>query len=125
MALQGNYNFKGLSVEDCYVKITNVNYNVYEERGSELKTPAVLNEDGSIKTPEVVEEINKSYPEARWTAVVWKDKASRDAIGSWNNGIVTVHGTFALDTKATAKNPLIQAYNAMKAEDAWKDYTDV
>tara|TARA_Y100000361_G_C10874154_1_gene195759 strand:+ start:68 stop:445 length:378 start_codon:yes stop_codon:yes gene_type:complete len=125
MALQGNYNFKGLSVEDCYVKITNVNYSVYEEQTTQLKTPAVLNEDGSIKTPEVMETINKAYPEARWTAVVWKDKASRDAVGSWNNGIITVHGTFVLDTKATAKNPIIQAYNAMKAEDAWKDYTDV
>lgn len=125
MAIQGNYNFKGLSIDDCYVKITNVNYSVFEEQATQLKTAAVLNEDGSIKTPEVMETINKSYPEARWTAVIWKDKAARDAVGSWNNGIITISGTFTLDTKSTAKNPVTQAYNAMKAEDAWKDYTDV
>jgi hypothetical protein len=34
-------------------------------------------------------------------------------------------GSFVMGVGATAKNPVIQAYTAMKAEDKWKDYTDV
>ena len=125
MALKGTYNFKGISVADAYVKICNVNYSTDEQVKSQLKTAAVYNSDGSIKTPEVYEDVTVVSKKGNYVVKIWKDKATRDAGGSWYNHIAQGSGTFDMDTKASAKNPVVQAYEAMKAEDAWKDYTDV
>ena len=124
MALKGTYNFKGISVADAYVKVCNVNYSTNEQVTSQLKSAAVYNPDGSIKTAEVFEDVTVVNKEGNYTVKVWKDKATRDASGSWYNHIDSMSGTFEMDTKASAKNPVAQAYVAMKAEDAWKDYED-
>ncbi len=123
MALEGNYNFKNISLEDAYIKICRVDYNGGEEIKTQEKTPAVYNEDGSIKTPEVMEDVVVKNHFGSWVARVYKDKATRDA--NFNGHFQEIYGGFEVAVNSTAKNPVIQAYTAIKAMDAYKDYTDV
>ena len=125
MALKGSYVYKGITVSDAYVKVTQVIYSPNEYTKNQLKTAAVYNSDGSIKTEAVYEDVVvKSYG-ANYTAKIWKDKAVRDAAGKYNDDFNTVNGSFTMSVVANAKNPVVQAYTAMKAEDKWKDYTDI
>jgi hypothetical protein len=125
MALKGSYNYKGITVSDAYVKVTNVSYSTNEYTKNQSKTAAVYNSDGSVKTEAVYEDVVVKTTPGNYTAKIWKDKAVRDAVGKYNDDFDTVSGSFTMSIVANAKNPVIQAYTAMKAEDAWKDYTDV
>ena len=124
MALQGKYNYKGIEVDDAYLKVSTVNYNVgYAQEVKEI-SPAEYNEDGSLKKDAVTETNWIPSNSTQVSYQVYKDKASRDAtpnepfdIGYKNIGV--------MDTKASAKNAVIQAYVAIKAMDEYKDYTDV
>ena len=125
MALKGSYIYKGITLSDAYVKVTNVGYSTNEYTNNQLKTAAVYNSDGSIKTEAVYEDAIVKQTEGNYTAKIWKDKAHRDTAGKYNDEFAQVSGIFVMGVGATAKNPVIQAYTAMKAEDKWKDYTDV
>ncbi len=125
MALKGSYNYKGITLSDAYVKIVSVNYSCNEHTENRLKTAAVYNSDGSIKTNAVYEDVVVKNTQGNYTAKIWKDKAHRDTVGKYNDDFASVSGSFVMGVSATAKNPVVQAYTAMKAEDAWKDYTDV
>jgi len=125
MALQGSYDYKGITLSEAYVKITSVNYSVNEGVKSQQKTAAVYNSDGSLKSEAVFEDVADKITSANWTASIWKDKAVRDTLGKYNESITSTSGSFEMAVGASAKNPVVQAYTAMKAEDAWKDYTDV
>jgi len=57
-----------------------------------------------------------------WHASVYKDKAARDA--NPNGQICSVSGTFNVDLKDSAKNPVTQAYVAAKTVDTYKDMAD-
>ena len=124
MALKGSYVYKGITLSDAYVKVTNVGYSTSEYTNNQLKTAAVYNSDGSIKTEAVYEDAVVKQTQGNYTAKVWKDKAHRDTAGKYNDDFAQVSGSFVMGIGATAKNPVIQAYTAMKAEDKWKDYTD-
>lgn len=125
MALKGSYDYKGITLSDAYVKITNVSYSYNESVTSQEKTAAVYNSDGSLKSEAVWEDVVVQNPHANYTAQIWKDKSVRDAIGKYNQSITSVNGSFTMGVGSSAKNPVVQAYTAMKAEDAWKDYTDI
>ena len=125
MALQGSYDYKGITISEAYVKVTNVSYSVSEGIKSQLKTAAVYNSDGSLKSEAVYEDVVDVVNNANWTASIWKDKAVRDTLGKYNESLTTVSGSFQMNVGTSAKNPVIQAYTAIKAMDAWKDYTDV
>ena len=125
MALKGSYDFKGLTVSDAYVKIINVSYSTVETTSKQIKDAAVYNPDGSLKTEQTFEDVVKKTNYADYSAKIWKDKAVRDTAGKYNEHLTSVNGRFEMSVLAAAKNPLIQAYTAMKAEDKWKDYTDV
>ena len=125
MALKGSYDFKGLTISDAYVKIISVNYSTVETTTEQVKDAAVYNPDGSLKTEQTFEKVAKKTHYADYSAKIWKDKAVRDAAGKYNEHLTSVNGQFQMSLVASAKNPLIQAYTAMKAEDKWKDYTDV
>tara|TARA_B100001113_G_scaffold50034_1_gene36356 strand:- start:2367 stop:2741 length:375 start_codon:yes stop_codon:yes gene_type:complete len=124
MALQGKYNYKGIEVNDAYIKVSTVNYNVGYTQELTEKSPAEYNEDGSLKKDAVIETKWIANNGTQVSFKVYKDKASREANPneSFTDGYLNIA---ALDTKASAKNPVIQAYNAMKAMDDFKDYTDV
>ena len=122
MALKGSYDYKGITVSDAYVKITNVNWRCNSNSENYVKTAAVYNSDGSVKTPEVRDDRWLQTTVGSWHAKVYKDKAARDA--NPNNHICSVSGGFDMDIKDSAKNPVKQAYVAAKVVDTYKDMAD-
>ena len=123
MALKGAYNYRGIAISDAYVKINNVGYSCNSNQVTTEKTPAKYNEDGSLKTEAVMETKWVETANGSYNANVYKDKAARDA--DPNNNITSIHGSVTMSVAASGKNPVNQAYLAIKAEDAYKDYTDV
>ena len=122
MALKGSYDYKGITVSDAYVKITSVNWNCNSNFENYVKTAAVYNSDGSVKTPQVDDTRWVQTTVGNWHANVYKDKAARDA--NPNNQICSVSGSFDMDLKDSAKNPVKQAYIAAKTVDTYKDMAD-
>ena len=123
MAIQGKYIFKGLEVDNSYIRIANANSSVHDTMEVVEKTAAVYNSAGTLKTAAVMEDKWSIENSGYYTAFVYANKATRDA--SPKGYVDTIQGTFVMDTKASAKNPVIQAYGALKALDAYSDYTDV
>ena len=109
MALKGSYDYKGIAVADAYVKISSVNWSCSSNSENYVKTAAVYNSDGTIKTPEVKAD--------RWP---------QNTIGNANpnNHICSISGSFDMDLKDSAKNPVKQAYVAAKAMDLYKGMAD-
>tara|TARA_R100000657_G_C4671508_1_gene116105 strand:+ start:120 stop:491 length:372 start_codon:yes stop_codon:yes gene_type:complete len=122
MALKGAYDYKGIAISDAYVKISNVNWSCNQSSEQYVKTAAVFNSDGTIKTPEVTDTRWVQNTFGNWHANVYKDKAARDA--NPNEHICSISGSFDMDLKDSAKNPVKQAYVAVKAMDLYKDMTD-
>ena len=122
MALKGSYDYKGITVGDAYVKISSVNWSCNSNSESYVKTAAVFNSDGTIKTPEVTATRWVQNTVGNWHANVYKDKAARDA--NPNNHICSISGSFDMDLKDSAKNPVKQAYVAAKAMDLYKGMAD-
>ena len=122
MALKGKYDYKGIEVADAYVKVSSVNWNCSSSSESYVKTAAVYNSDGTVKTPEVIDNKWVQTATGSWYASVYKDKAARDA--NPNSQICSVSGSFDMDLKDSAKNPVKQAYVAAKAMDLYKDMAD-
>ena len=123
MALEGAYSYKGIDIAKAYVKVTSVNWSCNSNTVTSEKTPAKYNEDGTIKSKAVMETKWVQNTNGSWNGVVYKDKATRDS--NPNEWICNVNGSVDMDVKASAKNPVVQAYTAMKADDSWKDYKDV
>ncbi len=123
MALKGAYNYKGIAISDAYVKINNVSYSCNSNQVTTEKTPAVYNSDGTLKTEAVMETNWVETANSNYSASVYKDKAARDA--DPYSSITSINGSITMSVAASGKNPLNQAYLAIKAEDAYKDYTDV
>ena len=122
MALKGKYDYKGIEVADAYVKISSVNWSCNSNSENYVKTAAVYNSDGTVKTPEVRDNKWVQTTIGNWHANVYKDKAARDA--NPQNQICSVSGSFDMDLKDSAKNPVKQAYVAVKAMDLYKDMAD-
>ena len=123
MALKGAYNYKGIAISDAYIKINHVSWGCDSNTVTTEKTPAKYNEDGSLKTEAVMETKWVQADRGSYSADVYKDKAARDADPS--NSITTISGNVTINKAAAGKNPLNQAYLAILAEDAYKDYADV
>ena len=122
MALKGSYDYKGITVSDEYVKISSVNWNCNSNSENYVKTAAVYNSDGTVKTPQVNDTRWVQTTVGNWHANVYKDKAARDA--NPNNQICSVSGSFDMDIKDSAKNPVKQAYIAAKTVDTYKSMAD-
>ena len=123
MAIKGAYDYKGIAISDAYVKINSVNWNCNSNQVTSEKTPAVYNSDGTLKTEQVMETNWVETAISSYSASVYKDKAARDA--DPQNIITSFSGSVTMSVAASGKNPVNQAYLAIKAEDAYKDYTDV
>ena len=122
MALKGKYDYKGIEVANAYVKISNVNWSCNSNSENYVKTAAVYNSDGTVKTPEVRADKWVQTNIGNWHANVYKDKAARDA--NPHDHICSISGSFDVDLKDTAKNPVKQAYVAAKAMALYKDMAD-
>tara|TARA_R110002051_G_C8663141_1_gene489305 strand:- start:409 stop:780 length:372 start_codon:yes stop_codon:yes gene_type:complete len=123
MALKGAYNYRGIAISEAYVKINNVSYGCNSNQVTTEKTAAVYNSDGTLKTEAVMETKWVETTNGSYSASVYKDKAARDA--DPNNSITSIGGGVTMSVAASGKNPLNQAYLALKAEDAYTAYTDV
>ena len=123
MAIQGKYTYKGIDIADSYIKVNSVNYETHDNSIEQEKTAAVYNSDGTVKTPAVMETVWNKKSQANYSAKIYKDKATRDA--NPNEWITNVAGGFTMSVVSSGKNPVKQAYEAMKATDDYKDYTDV
>tara|TARA_R100001015_G_C4614758_1_gene170667 strand:- start:80 stop:451 length:372 start_codon:yes stop_codon:yes gene_type:complete len=122
MALKGKYDYKGIEVTNAYVKISGVSWSCNSNSEEYVKTAAVFNSDGTIKTPEVKDKRWVQTTFGNWHANVYKDKAARDT--NPNSHICSISGNFDIDLKDSAKNPVKQAYVAVKAMDLYKDMAD-
>ena len=122
MALEGKYTYKGIDIAKAYVMVTNVNVSNYINSETTEKTPKKYNEDGSVKSEAVMETKWTKNINGGWTAAVYKDKNART--NTPNVVIDNISGSFDVDVKASGKNPVAQAYAAIKALDAYKTYTD-
>tara|TARA_R110000822_G_scaffold308645_1_gene436866 strand:- start:46 stop:417 length:372 start_codon:yes stop_codon:yes gene_type:complete len=123
MGLKGAYNFKGIELSDAYLQIISINCNYYSTSSQNLKTAAVYNSDGSLKTGEVYETTWEKSPSSSVSIKVFKDKATRDA--NPDSQLTELGFSFAGSVADSAKNHVKQAYVALKADDKYKDYTDV
>ena len=124
MALQVSYNFKGITISEAYLQVASINTNFDGAASNELKTAAVYNADGSVKTEAVYEITWTKTSHNSCSVKVFKDKASKDA-GPTQNHLESFQINFEASLADSAKNHVKQAYIALKAEDKYKDYTDV
>ena len=122
MALEGKYTYKGIDIAKAYVMVTSVNTSSYINSETTEKTPMKYNEDGSVKSEAVIETKWVKNINGGWNAAVYKDKDART--NTPNVVIDNISGSFDVDVKASGKNPVVQAYAAIKALDAYKTYTD-
>ena len=122
MALKGAYDYKCIAISDAYIKITNVNWSCNSNSETYVKTAAKYNEDGTVKSAEVKDTRWVQTTSGNWHANVYKDKAARDA--NPNQVIDGCGGSFEIDLKDSAKNPVKQAYVAAKTVDTYKDLAD-
>ena len=122
MALEGKYTYKGIDIAKAYVMVTNVNVSNYINSETTEKTPKKYNEDGSVKSEAVMETKWVKNTSGNWSAAVYKDKDART--NTPKTVIDNISGSFDVEVKASGKNPVVQAYAAIKALDAYKTYTD-
>ena len=122
MALEGKYTYKGIDIAKAYVMVNSVNTSNYINSETTEKTPMKYNEDGSVKSEAVMETKWVKKLSCNWSAAVYKDKDART--NTPNTVIDTISGNFDVYVKASGKNPVVQAYAAIKALDAYKTYTD-
>ena len=123
MGLKGAYNFKGIALSDAYLQASGLNCNFHSSSLQNLKTAAVYNSDGSLKTEAVYETVWTKESSTSVSVKVFKDKAARDA--DPDSQLTEFGFSFGGSLADSAKNHVKQAYVALKADDKYKDYTDV
>ena len=124
MALEGLQTFKGIELSDSYLQISSFNYVFNSTFDTSIKTEAVMEDDGiTIKTPAVYESKWVKKPFSECLVKVFKDKATRDA--DPNSNLYDFVFKLVLSIGAEAKNPIEQAYLALKADERYKEFTDL
>tara|TARA_R100000742_G_C4273400_1_gene92949 strand:- start:1027 stop:1398 length:372 start_codon:yes stop_codon:yes gene_type:complete len=122
MALEGKLTWKGIDIDNAYVVISNAQCSVNYNSKMVEKTAAVYNEDGSLKTEAVYEKTWVKSVLGHYNGLIFKDKGSKEADPS--SEVTSFHGKYSPDHKASAKNDVRQAYEALKTLDAYKDLAD-
>ena len=124
MGLKGLQNFKGIELSDAYLRIVNFNYFVDHSFETSIKTPAVMEEDGfTIKTEAVYESNWVNVPKSECLVKVFKDKAARDSDPS--SSLYEFIFKLDLSISEESENPIKQSYLALKADERYKEFTDV
>ena len=123
MALQGDLTWKGIVIQDAYVVIDVVSDKSEYNLITTVTKEAVLNDDGTVKTPEErstdwVKTLTGSY-----FIKTYKDAASK--IADPLNAIYSDHKYITPKVNNSAKNYKIQAYEDLKTLDAYKDLGSV
>ena len=124
MALEGLQTFKGIELSESYLQISSFNYMFSSTFDTSIKTEAVMEDDGiTIKTPAVYESKWVKKPLSECLVKVFKDKATRDA--DPHSNLYDFVFKLVLSIGAEAKNPIEQAYLALKADERYKEFTDL
>ena len=123
MALQGKYTWKGIDLDEAYIVVKDVNASSNYTTITKLKTEAEYNDDGTIKTEAVYETEIKKVLAGNFTVNVYKDKLSKDADPS-GSVIISLYEHYTPKHNVSAKNDFVQAYEALKTIDAFKDLDD-
>lgn len=123
MALQGNYNFKGIQLPEAYLVVHTAKHVTDFYKKQVLITEAVLNEDNTVETPAVYGvEITKILSGIGFVKV-YKDAATKES--DPNSELFDFVVSFESKLNQTSKNIIIQAYEALKLEELYSDYIDV
>lgn len=123
MALQGNYNFKGIQLPEAYLVVYSAKHVTELDKKQVLITEAVFNEDNTIETPAVYGvEITKILSGIGYVKV-YKDASTKES--NPNSELLEFAVSFESKLNQTSKNIIIQAYEALKSKELYSDYIDV
>ena len=123
MALQGKVTWKGIEIDGAYVMVDAVHSNSAHELKQEEKTPAVFNEDGTVKTEAVYESSWEKKVYGHYSVTVYATKAKRDEDPLGN--LYKFSNSFTPSHAASAKCDYKQAYEHLKAIEDYKDLASV
>jgi hypothetical protein len=123
MALQGNYNFKGIQLPEAYLVVYSAKHVTEFDKKQVLITEAVLNEDNTVDTPAVYGiEITKILSGIGFVKI-YKDASAKES--NPNSELFEFAVSFESKLNQTSKNIIIQAYEALKSKELYSDYVDV
>jgi len=122
MGLKGKYTFKGIELDEAYVKVKDFNCSSNIKISVVEKTAAEFDDDGNMTKDATHENVETKSVVGSFLILIYKDKAARDA----NHQLYVSQELHNIEvvTAEDGKNPIIQAYESLKAMDAFKDYTD-
>jgi hypothetical protein len=123
MALQGNYNFKGIQLPEAYFMVENTRSRKTHRSEQVLITPAVLNELDEIIEPPVYELQWIKTVEAVVSVKFYNTKSSKEE--NPGNFLDSKNYAFIPSENQTAKNITIQSYEYLKTLEEFSDFTDV
>jgi|11BtaG_2_1085332.scaffolds.fasta_scaffold56596_2 hypothetical protein len=122
MALQGNYNFKGIQLPEAYFMVENTRSRKTHRSEQVLITPAVLNELDEIIEPPVYETQWTKTVEAVVSVKFYNTKSSKEE--NPGNFLDSKNYTFTPSENQTAKNITIQSYEYLKTLEEFEGFID-
>jgi hypothetical protein len=124
MALQGLQNFKGIELSEAYLQISNFSYSMNSLLDTSIKTEAVMEADGvTLKTAAIYETKWVKKPTSEFLVKVFSNKAARDE--DPYSSVYEFTFKSNVSTDVDADNFIKQSYLALKADERYKEFTDV
>ena len=123
MALQGNYNFKGIDVPNAYLMIKDITYNKSIQLEPFEITPPVLDDENKIIEEAVIENKENVYHNCRSILAIYKDKSTKES--DPQSYFATKEFNFKVEVGDDSKNNTIQSYNYIKGIKEFSELADV
>ncbi len=123
MALQGNYNFKGIDIPSAYLMIKDITYNKSIQLEPFEITAPVLDDKNIIIEEAVIENREVVYHNCRSIVAVYKDKSTKEL--DPESYFTTKEFNFKVEVDDDSKNNTIQSYNYIKGLEEFSDLADV
>lgn len=123
MALQGNYNFKGIDIPSAYLMIKDITYNKSIQLQPFEITAPVLDDENKIIEEAVIENREIVYHNCRSIVAVYKDKSTKES--DPESYFTTKEFYFKVEVDDDSKNNTIQSYNYIKGLEEFSDLADV
>jgi len=123
MALQVNYNFKGIELPEAYFMVENTRSRKNHVKNQVLISEAVLNELDEIIEPPVYEMQWSKVVDAVVTVRLYATESSKEE--NPNSFLESKSYSFTPSENQTAKNITIQSYEYLKTLGEFEDSIDV
>ena len=123
MALQVNYNFKGIELPEAYFMVENTRSRKNHVKNQVLISEAVLNELDEIIEPPVYEMQWSKVVDAVVTVRLYATEPSKEE--NPNSFLESKSYSFTPSENQTAKNITIQSYEYLKTLGEFEDSIDV